>query len=343
MGQTTVSIQGEDFFLNGRRTYAGRTYGGRRVEGLLMNSRMVQAIFDDLNPETRARWNYPDGAWDPERNTDELIAMLPVYQEHGLLAVAMNLQGGSPEGYSKDQPWITGAFDERGDLRDGHMARLSRILAATDRLGMVVILGFFYFGQDERVEDEAAIVRAVDNATDWLLRGNHTNVIVEIANEVDVPRYEHEILMPARCHELVTRVQTRSKGRLLVGTSFGGGSIPTEAVAAASDGLLVHGNGVSDPDRIRAMVDACRALAPYRGQPIVFNEDDHFNFDQPDNNMLAALDRHASWGYFDYRMGDEGFDQGYQNPPVNWGISSERKRGFFGLLKEVTGAGEPTG
>jgi hypothetical protein len=48
--------------------------------------------------------------------------------------------------------------------------------------------------------------------------------------------------------------------------------------------------------------------------------------------------RYASWGYFDYRMQDEGFDEGYQSVPVNWGISSARKRGFFKLLSEITGA-----
>lgn len=50
---TIVTIVGDGFHLNGRPTYEGRAWQGRRVEGLLMNSRMVQAIFDDGNPETR--------------------------------------------------------------------------------------------------------------------------------------------------------------------------------------------------------------------------------------------------------------------------------------------------
>ena len=86
------------------------------------------------------------------------------------------------------------------------------------------------------------------------------------------------------------------------------------------------------------MVDQCRKLKAYRGQPILFNEDDHFDFDKPDNDFLAAVGKYASWGYFDYRMKGEGFDEGYQSVPVNWGISSERKRGFFKLLSEMTGA-----
>ena len=80
-----------------------------------------------------------------------------------------------------------------------------------------------------------------------------------------------------------------------------------------------------------------RASAAYRGQPIVFNEDDHYDFDAPDNNMLAAVGSGAGWGFFDFRRIRERFADGYQSLPVDWGISSERKRGFFGLLAEVTG------
>jgi hypothetical protein len=50
------------------------------------------------------------------------------------------------------------------------------------------------------------------------------------------------------------------------------------------------------------------------------------------------VSEYASWGYFDFRMKDEGFDEGYQSVPVNWGISSERKLGFFRLLAEMTGS-----
>ena len=53
--------------------------------------------------------------------------------------------------------------------------------------------------------------------------------------------------------------------------------------------------------------------------------------------MLAAVGEYAGWGYFDYRMENEGFHEGYQSVPVDWTISSARKRGFFGLLAEMTG------
>ena len=127
---TEVSIQGQAFHINGRPTYQGRSYQGMKIEGLLMNARLVQAIFDDLNPETRGRWAYPDGPWDPERNTREFIAAMPGWREHGLQAFTLNLQGGSPEGYSREQPWHNSAFTRDGSLRPDYLARLLECVRA---------------------------------------------------------------------------------------------------------------------------------------------------------------------------------------------------------------------
>ena len=70
--KTAVSIVDDAFYINGEITYPGRSYQGNKIEGLLLNTRMVQGIFDDRNPETIHLWEYPDtGAWDPERNTRE--------------------------------------------------------------------------------------------------------------------------------------------------------------------------------------------------------------------------------------------------------------------------------
>ena len=343
--RTVVGIHDSAFTINGQPTYAGQVYRGMPVSGLLMNARMVQGIFDDMNPETRPMWRYPDGPWDPERNTDEFVAAMPSWQEAGLLGFTLNLQGGNPRGYGRDQPWHNSAFDAEGLLRPAYMDRLIRILDRADELGMVPILGLFYFGQDERLVDEEAVLCATANATDWLLDQGYTNVLVEIANEVDVGKYEHAILRASRCHELVELVQTRSAGRvdspagrLLVSASTRGGTLPPPDLVARADYVLLHGNGVAEPARIQDMVRRCRALDGYRGQPILFNEDDHFDFDQPQNNMLAAVSEHAGWGYFDYRMEGEGYHEGYQSVPVDWGIRSARKRGFFGLLALVTGA-----
>ena len=342
--KTVVSIQGDQFRINGQPTYEGRSWKGCRVEGLLLNSRMVQGVFDDLNGETRNWWDYPDGAWDADRNTREFIEHMPEWRSYGMLAFDVNIQGGSPRGYSEQQPWSNPGYHANGTLHDDYMGRVQRICDKADELGMVVMLGLFYFGQDERLDDEAAVCCAVDNVVDWLCERGCANVIVEVNNECDVPKYEHEILCPYRVHELIERVQQRSAGRLdtpagrlLVGTSMQGGSIPSANITTASDVLLLHGNGRHDPAGITAMCKACRELPSYKGQPIVFNEDDHFDFDKPRNNFVAAVESYASWGLFDYRYQGEGFEQGYQSLPCDWGQSSDRKRSFFRLLGEITG------
>ncbi len=340
--RTTVGIDADKCIINGRPTYRGRIWRGRKIEGLLLNSRMVQAIFDDLNPVTTPRWSYPDTKkWDADHNTREFVAAMPEWRRRGLLAITVNLQGGSPEGYSAAQPWHNSAFNANGTLRSAYLKRLSTVLDKADELGMVVILGLYYFGQDGRLADEAAVKNGVEKAVDWLVEKGYRNVFVEINNECDVKAYHHAILKPDRVHELIglAREQARSKDRrLYVGTSYAGGVVPKENVVRVSDFLLMHGNGVSSPARIGEMVRQARKVNGYRPMPILFNEDDHYDFDKPSNNFVAAIDEYASWGFFDYRRPGESFNDGYQSLPVDWRITSERKKAFFELVSEITGA-----
>jgi hypothetical protein len=267
------------------------------------------------------------------------VAAMPEWRRRGLLAFTLNLQGGSPEGYSKAQPWHNSAFEADGSLRSDYAARLARILDEADRQRMAVILGVFYFGQDQRLRDEAAVVRALDGAASWVLTRGYRHVLLEVDNECDNDDYDHEILKPARVTELIERVRRTvvSGRRLLVGTSFLGTRVPTAAVIRASDFVLLHGNGVADPDRIVAMVAETRSTPGYTPKPILFNEDDHYDFEKPWNDFTAAASAHASWGFFDFRRAGEGFDDGYQSVPVSWGISSARKRGFFDLVASLSG------
>lgn len=338
--QTTVTIVGEQFFINGKPTYEGKSWNEKSIEGLLFNSRMVQGIFDDLNPETREMWVYPDTkSWDPERNTTEFIAAMPDWYQHGLVAFTINLQGGSPQGYSKFQPWFNSAIDSLGNLRPAYMDRLERIMDRADELGMVVILGIFYFGQDERLVNETAVINAVENTVDWIFEHKYKNVIIELANECDNRKYDHKIIKKDNIHKLMKIVKAREKDglKIPVGASFNGGSIPSANVVKVSDFILIHGNGVHDPQRIPDMIAKTRQVDGYKPMPIVFNEDDHFDFDKPINNFVAAINAGASWGYFDFRMDGESFTNGYQSVPVDWRINSPRKKAFFNKLKEITG------
>jgi len=336
---TVVNIKNDQFYINGKITYEKSYWNGYKIEGLLMNSRMVQGIFDDLNPETIDNWIYPDTQkWDADRNTNEFILNMEKWNSYGLLSFTINMQGGSPQGYSSSQPWNNSSYTEDGSLRPEYMGRLQKILDKADELGMVPILGLFYFGQDERLRDEKAVINAVNNMIDWLLDKNYRNILIEVNNECNVNKYDHAILKPQRIHELIELVKNKEKDgfRFYAGTSYGGGFIPLPNVVKSSDFILIHGNGVTDPANISGMVEKTRNVEGYTTKPILFNEDDHFNFDKEDNNFTAAIKSYASWGYFDYRMKEESFENGYQSVPVDWGINSERKREFFNLLKTIT-------
>ncbi len=342
-----VSIENGGFAIDGVPTYAGRSWKGHRIEGLLFNSRMANAIADDENPATRGAWAYADGDWDAERSTREFIAALPAYRAHGLLAVCINVQGGSPQGYSWHQPWRIGGFTSDGALKPAWAARLEKVIKACDGLGMVVILGLFYGKQSGTLKDEAAVKAAVTGIVDWLVEKRATNTLLEIGNEVDLENvWAHPIIDARRCHELIELAQKRGKDAVLVGTSLVTLDAPPPGILAASDFLLPHGNRVHGPDGpmqpaphgIRLQVANWRAAPGYHGQPMVYNEDDHFEFDKADNHFVAAVESGASWGFFDYRRIRERFEDGFQSLPVDWTISSARKRGFFELLKEITGA-----
>ena len=333
---TVVTISGESFYINGSVTFKGKTWRGYSIEGLLPNSRMVNGIFDDETDSTRYRWVYPDTKiWDAERNTREFVENMPLWRQNGLLAFTINLQGGSPQGYSGTQPWKNSALDEKGGLKPAYMSRLASILDKADELGMAVILGIYYFGQERSIENENAVLNGIRNTVEWVIGNGYTNVLIEINNECDLFRI-HPILRAERVHEAIIyakNVEVDGK-RLLVGTSYAGGVIPGAEVVKASDFILLHGNGVNNPERIIEMVRRTRQIDGYTPKPILFNEDDHFDFDKPMNNFIAATSAGASWGYFDYRRPNEPFEVGYQTIPADWGINSERKKGFFNLLSQ---------
>jgi len=334
---TSVSVKENSFLINGVPTYQGRTWQDHKIEGLLFNARLVQGIFDDSNPNTRKRWKYPKGGFSPYRNTKEFVEAMPSWKEHGLLAFSLNMQGGSPMGYG-NKDWINTPYDSLGNLKQDYLMRLDMILRKADELEMAVILGLFYFGQDQHLKDEAAVIAAVDNTINWLHQKKYRNVLIEINNECDSRGYDHEILKEHRVHELMQNVKMNMQYdfRYLVSTSFEGHVIPTDNVVKEADFILLHGNGVKDPFRIAEMVETTRNLQSYHPMPILFNEDDHYAFDRPKNNCKAATMAYASWGYFDYRRRGESFSNGFQSVPVDWRISSPRKKWFFNYVKKIT-------
>ena len=350
---TEIGTDGTKVLINGRPTYEGVTHRGKPVEGLLLNSRMIQAIFDDACPETRAVWAYPDtGEWDPDRNTDEFCAHLPEYRAHGLLAVTVGLQGGGavfrPEVYDN---YVCSAYEPDGSFRQPYFDRLARVLAAADQAGMVVIVNYFYWKQVGRIPDDDVLRAITQRVTEWLLQTGHRNILVDVANE-SATWWHRPAMEPANIHEFIQLVQgvTRDGGRLLVGSSTGGGAdLPQGRWLEVEDFSMPHGNGCT-PGELAAKLRRLKETDGYRQRPrpIVVNEDSVFV-----DNLEAAVAEGCSWGFYCQGYGSDYRDltdwtvrgretrfedlSGYQTLPVNWGINTPVKRAFFDRVRQITG------
>ena len=269
--ETRVSIEKEQWLLNGAVTYRGA-----KAEGRFMNVRMVNAIFEDSRrPE-----------FDPEANTARLIEKIPDYVAHGVRAFSLNLQGGMP-GY---EGAVNSAFDPDGTLRENYLRRVRRVIEACDQHGAVVILGCFYQRQDQVLRDEAAVRAGVVNAAQWVKGCGFTNVVLEVANEFGHGGFDHKLLKTAAGQvELITLAKKVHAGLLVSTSDVRSGVVPKE-VAQASDYLLVHFNGTKLDD-IPARIKALREF----GKPVVCNEDTKTG-DAGAKAAELCVTAGASWG-----------------------------------------------
>jgi hypothetical protein len=340
--KTVVSIHGDEFWINDKPTYKNRFWNGKKIQGLLMNSRMVQGVFDDLNQVTVANFAYPDTQkWSAARNNQEFVENMPLWKSYGLNALTLNMQGGSPIGYG-NWDFENPGFNPDGSLIPAYMERLNNILKKADELEMVVILGLFYFGQDQRLTNEAAIKNATTNIINWLFDKGYQNVLIEINNETQskIKHYDHDILLYQRVHELINLAKSiqRNGYRYLVTTSFPAQTAPTQNVLNTCDFVLFHANALRNTEDFKNHIIKVKAAVGARTIPIVINEDDNHFFDADSSHFNIAIDKYISWGFFDYRKKeDPDLSKGYQTIPVDWGINSKAKEDFFNKVGEVTG------
>jgi CubicO group peptidase (beta-lactamase class C family) len=305
--RTRVGIVGGRWHLNGKVTYPGA-----RAEGLLMNVRMVNAVFEDRNR--------PD--FDPEANTDRFLARVPDYAEHGARAFTVCLQGGMP-GY---EGALNSAFDPDGSLRPAYLKRVRRVIEACDRQGVVVILGCYYQRQDQVLRDEEAVKAGLVNAVRWVKDSGFTNVVLEVANEFPHPGFDHRVLRTAEGQAELLRLARKTAPGLLVSTSgIGDGRLP-DAVAEASDFLLIHFNGVP----LKAIPERIRALQKF-GKPVVCNEDDKAGAEAARAAELC-VGSGASWGLM--------LEKRNQHSPFMFQGAAD-DRAVYDELKRLTSPPEP--
>lgn len=271
-GQTRVSIRGARWRLNDHFTYPAS-----EAEGLLMNVRMVNAVFEDKGRP----------GFSADENTNEFIVRIPEYVGHGIRAFTINLQGGFP-GY---EGAVNSAFNPDGSLRKSYIHRVRRVIEACDRNGAVVILGCYYQRQDQILKDEKAVRSGVVNTVRWLGESGYNNVVLEIANEFNHFGFDHPILKRSQGQVELIRLAKNTSPKLLVSTSgLGNGRLP-DNVVRASDFLLIHFNGTKLDD-IPKRVQALKKF----GKPIVCNEDQKLG-EQAAIAAELSVENGASWGF----------------------------------------------
>ena len=274
---THVGIVNGRWHINGELTYRGAP-----AEGLLLNVRMVNATFEDTNRP----------AFGAETNTDAFIAHIPDYVAHGVLAFTLNLQGGMP-GY---EGAVNSAFNPDGSLRRSYLQRVQRVIEACDRHSAVVILGCYYQRQDQVLKDDEAVRSGVVNLVKWIQACGFRNVLLEIANEFGHSGFDHPILKTADGLVALIRLASQTAPGLLVSTSGLGDGAQQEAIAQASDFLLIHFNSTHLEDIPRRIA----SLKLY-GKPIVCNEDQKTGEAGAKAAALCVANG-ASWGLMEEQV-----------------------------------------
>ncbi len=339
------------FYINGELTYSELDVP-QKSKGLLQNVRWVQATIDDLDGTTNPDWFPAGGTWDPQANTQRFINAMDEWKAYGVRAITVNFQGGcqceggpsgvelkgnnqsslnnNPFGASGEQCFVD--WDAGNPTQEAeYLRRMGSFIRAADDRGIVVILGLFYFGQDERLANDAAVQLATERTVQWVIENNFTNVVFEVANEFGINDwYEHSFLQDGQedvlldlIHELTNNdgiddspgfftnpgwaVPTLPQGHALATGSRGGGELGFAYWVNNADFLLLHGNGLNT-NGIENLVNATRTQFVNifgAGQeyikPVVFNEDPGLNDSALGikvQNMQEAYDEDASWGLY---------------------------------------------
>ena len=232
-----------------KETYSEGRYRGK-ARGKLMGIRLNEALFDGSA--------VPGERFDPDRNTDRVIAALDPYVDYGIRAITVSLQGnrlgGPPPGGDVGSGELTAdatqwsAFKPNGVLKPDWAARLERLIIAADRKGIVVCITYFSHGRHEMFDSTGAIIAAARNLTDWLIANNFRNVIIDVADAWNgaTGEWGQGNFIPEYISHLVEDVRERfhdADFALPIGASTDGDMTYPASLAQICDVVLVRGDG----------------------------------------------------------------------------------------------------
>jgi hypothetical protein len=326
-----VDFQGRDVYYNGTILNPGSA-----AEGLMMNARMVHAAVEEYGA-ARDKWRYPNEPFTASRNLNEFISYLDDYAAKGLNMVTVGMQGGHPRFHCGDDAGSAkrnfSMFTMDGTLRSDAKARLANLIEAAEAQGVIVSVQFFYQNQDKRIADNAAVIKATGQATEFLRDLPNGNILIEVANEVSDKNYIHSAIKPGGIPARLDQVHSIWPGAL-VSVSMSGSAGYSGAISSRVDWVSFHGNSIS-PSGTTSKVDSFKSL----GVPIAVTED-HWEM----GAINAAVSAGAGWGF--YRQGCENagsytgaarYRDGFQSLPINWSPTSEpAKVAFFNRVEELT-------
>lgn len=282
---TKVSVRGNQWYFNGQIINKESP-----AEGLLMNVRMVNSVFEDRGDQLEKNIPY----FDPTSNTNEFISMIPEYVSSGINAFTISLQGGAP-GY---EGAVNTAFNADGSLRKEYFRRVENVIRTCDAHHAVVNLSCFYQRQHSHfsaLKGKKEIIKALENVVNWITEKKFTNVLLEIANEYRHGGYKNwsdgEWLMSEQGQVELIRTAKRLNPKLLVSTSGMGHGIFPEPLPQEADFLIIHFNNTALED----IPSKIRELKKY-GKPIICNEDDKLNHEGT-VAMALSITNGCGWGY----------------------------------------------
>jgi len=327
LSKTHINVKGEKFEINGELTYSEIEGSLPSAQGLLMNARFIQGIFDDKDMRERFA-RFGRSVYDPEKNTDDLAAALPEWYAHGLRSFTVGLQGGGPVFTIDDWSTINNTpFSDDGKSFDSaYEGRLERLIKAADEIGMTVIVSLLYQAQAHRLKDGEAVRNAVKTACAVLKNLDCSNIIIEVANEHHVGNFKiHPIIHSAEGMSYLIELAREQSGGMLVGCS-GGGGYSNREIAKVSDIILIHGNNCTRQEYYN-LIKKVRSFG--MNKPIVCNED------SPCIGQLeVSLRNGASWGYYNNLT--------KQEPPADWGITTGEDTYFARRMAERIGIRTPS-
>ena len=310
--------------INGNKMLLDDTLlnNGTQAEGLMINSRMVQGISDGFS-----KWPYPDTKkWDANRNVAEFVSNMENWKNNGLNGFTIGMQGGGPASKTSGQTHKNSAFDSVGNLKTDYMNRLNLVMKESNRLDMIVILSLFYRSQVGIFKSYDNVLTATTNTLHWLQNNNFTNVIIEPANECEFSEFSKVGLgCDQHISDLIDLAQIY---KFPAGNSYkGSGHVPSDKIIQHSQVIFLHGNSMTTESSYKKQLDSVKKSKYYKGQPIVCNEAGTSLF------LKWSIDNGVGWGYYD--QGKNNYKDGYQSPPVNWGINTKTKKAFFAEIKNL--------